>query len=441
MKYRYISKKLSVVFGILFLLIILFISLSSPAFAQKMKRLSLPECMDIALSRNPAIKSAEENLIKARLQTRDAYSSILPKLSTGIDYAHFHSTPSPHDDNYSFYVDLQQPIYDQGKYSVLKKQAYSSIEISESDLDIARQEVLSKVINAYLDTLKASEMVNIARESRDRLGEHLSVAKRRLEVGLVAKNDVLRAEMELANAESRLIHAGTGLSLSNEQLQKTLHMEDEPFSVASIERIAADEKTIGEWIELAYQKRPDYLQMLKRKELASLGISFAKTDFFPFVSLFGNYSKSGERFFPDEEDITVGGRISIPIFEGGIRYTRLRKARHDLSLSEYGEADLKRQIRADVMKAYLNLEDLKATLKAIDKQIEYAQENMRIVEIRYQEGEATNLDVLDANLLLEQAKTDFATLNYDFIMAQFAILKSTGGLTAETIRNSLQLSY
>lgn len=437
MKYSYISKKQFVVLSILCLLFIL----SSPVFAQKMKRLSLLECLDIALVRNPAIKSAKEDLVKTRLQIRDAYSSIFPKITTDFNYTHLDRTPSPYDDNYNFSVDLQQPIFDQGKYSVLKKQAYSSIEISQYGIEVVRQEVLFGVISAYFDTLKASEMVNIAKESRDRLAEHLRVTKRRFEVGQVAKNDVLRAEMELANAESELIHAHKGISLSSEYLQKALHLEDEPFSALSIDRIEADEMPMDEWIALAYQRRSDYLQMVKTKELARLGISFAKTDFFPFVSLFGRYSKSGERFYPDDEDITVGGSISLPIFEGGIRGARLRKARHDLSISEYGEAELKRQIRAEVIEAFLNLEDLKATLKAIDKQIEYAQENMRIVQVRYQEGEATNLDTLDANLLLVQAKTDFATSNYDIFGAQFAILKSVGDLTIDRIRRNLPSSH
>ena len=117
---------------------------------------------------------------------------------------------------------------------------------------------------------------------------------------------------------------------------------------------------------------------------------------------------------------------------------KLRRARHDHSLSEYQEAEMRKRVRLEVIEAFLHMEDLLATLKAIDKQIEHAQENMRIVKLRYQEGEATNLDVLDANLLLVKARTDFATSNYDIMEAGFAIDKAVGNLTVENVRETLE---
>ena len=82
-----------------------------------------------------------------------------------------------------------------------------------------------------------------------------------------------------------------------------------------------------------------------------------------------------------------------------------------------------------------------ARLSAIDKQIEHAKENMRIVKLRYQEGEAMNLDVLDANLLLVKARTDFAALNYDIMEARFTIDKAIGDLTVERVRERLNKDY
>lgn len=423
------------------------------AFSEKPKELTLLECIEIALERNPAIQSAKENVIKARLQIKEAYSSILPKLSTSFQYTHldthdesldpnlptsfqaFFSTP---DDSYDFNVDLSQPLYDKGKFSVLKKQAGLGVEISKHDLESVTQEVILGTISAYLNILKAQEAIVIATESRDRLIEHLRVTKRRFEVGQVAKNDVLRAEMELANAESGLIHAQKAVTSSREHLQKILFIGEEPFTILPITHLVIEEKDLDEMVAFSYQKRPDYLKVNTLKELAMKGISLAKTDFLPLVSLFGQYKRSGEDFFPDDDDVIVGGRVELPIFEGGIRWVRLSRARSDLAISKAQETDLKRQIKVEVVDAQLHLEDLKATLKAIDKQIEHARENLRIVQLRYQEGEATNLDALDANLLLVKARTDFSTLNYDIIKARFAILKAIGDLGIDKIRKVLE---
>ncbi|MGA1842136.1 MAG: TolC family protein [bacterium] len=406
------------------------------------RKLSLYECMDIALKRNPEIKSAKERVIRTRLQIREAFSSILPKLSGDFEYTHQDGTTLfssffP-DENYSFGLTLRQPLFDQGKYFILRPQADISVEISELSLDATKQNVLFGVVRAYISTLKAKEMLAIAKESKDRLAEHLRVTKRRFEVGQVAKNDVLRAEMELANSESELIHAEKALALSYETLRKIIFIEDENLLIDSISDIRKDQRSMNEMINNAYEKRPDYQQLVKGKELAQKGISLAKTDFFPMISIFGEYERSGEHFYPDDDIFTVGGSISIPIFEGGIRYVKLRRARHDHSLAEYQEAEMKKQVRLEVIETFLHMEDLLATLKAIDKQIEHAQENIRIVKLRYQEGEATNLDVLDANLLLVKARTDFVTLNYDIMEAGFAIDKAVGNLNEENIRETLE---
>jgi TolC family type I secretion outer membrane protein len=424
-------------------------------FSQKTERWSLMDCLDLALERNPIIKSAKEKVLEARLQKWEAYSSIFPKISTDLNYTHQEGTPAslsslegmiPKDmklediipeDNYTFSLSIQQPIFDQGKYFILRPQVNLGIEISELNLETSKQNILFGVISAYLTTLKADEMLIIAKESKERLAEHLRVTKRRFEVGQVAKNDVLRAEMELANAESELIHAEKGLALSYEILQKILFIENESFTIMPFSYPQQDQRSLEELTELAYEKRPDYLQVVKTKKLTEMGISLAKRDFFPMINLFCEYERSEDKFFPGNGTTTVGGSISLPIFEGGIRMVRLKRARHDYYISEYQEADMKRQIKVDVFQAFLHLEDLLSTLKAIGKQIEHAQENMRIVKLRYQEGEATNLDVLDANLLLVRAQTDLTTLNYDIIEARFAIDKAIGDLRIEKIRENL----
>ena len=440
----FIRKKLFISVALCLLGIILWIFfVPETGISQTTRNLSIYECIDIALKKNPEIKSAKERVIRTRLQIREAFSSILPKLSADLEYTYQDGTTLfssffPHN-NYSFGLTLQQPIFDQGKYFILRPQADISIEIAELSLEASKQSIILGIIKAYINTLKADETLAIAEESKDRLAEHLRVTQRRFEVGQVAKNDVLRAEMELANSESELIHAEKALALSYEALKKIMFFEDENLSIHPISYIHKDQRSMKEMIYNAYEKRPDYLQMVKAKELAQKGVSLAKTDFFPTISIFGEYEKSSEHFLPDNyTSYTVGGSISVPIFEGGIRSVKLGRARHDHSLAEYKEADMKKQVRLEVIEAFLHIEDLLATLKAIDKQIEHAQENMRIVKLRYQEGEATNLDVLDANLLLVKAKTDFATLNYDIMEAGFAVDKAVGNLTVENIRETLQ---
>ncbi len=346
----------------------LFIFNSSFAYSQEKTELTLFQCLNIALERNPAINSARENLSKSKLLEREAYSSILPTLTTNLEYTHtdiniksdpgsnsdinIKSDPgsnSQPEDNYSFTIELTQPLYDKGIFFTKKEQAYLSIDSSILDLDREKQVILSDVISAYLNILKAQEMIAIAEESKDRLVEHLKVTKRRFEVGYIAKNDVLRAEMELANAESELIHTQMNLALTHENLQSLLLMEEESFAALPLTLNWKEEDDVKKLLNIAYENRPDYLKVIKNKSLAEKGITLAKKEFLPDISLFGRYIKKGENFFPDDRETIIGGRINLPIFEGGIRAVKLRRARYDLSLAEYQEIELKRQIRAETI--------------------------------------------------------------------------------------------
>ena len=120
-------------------------------FAQRLRRLNLIECLEIALEKNPQIKSAEERLVRSRLQIMEAYSSVLPKLSSDFTYTYQNEPPSylssfgdlfPND-NYSLSLSLQQPLFDQGKYRVLRPQAELGVEISKLGMESVKQNISS----------------------------------------------------------------------------------------------------------------------------------------------------------------------------------------------------------------------------------------------------------------------------------------------------------
>jgi len=146
---------------VLFVVILSFlITFPAGCRAQAQTRLSMIECLDIALERNPSVNAAQERVLQSRLQIQEARASMLPRLSTSLEYTHQDTNPDRDpllaqffpDDNYGFSVSLQQPIFDQGKYLVLKPQARLGIEISELQRETVTQNVLSGVIAAYFNT-------------------------------------------------------------------------------------------------------------------------------------------------------------------------------------------------------------------------------------------------------------------------------------------------
>jgi len=128
------------------------------------------------------------------------------------------------------------------------------------------------------------------------------------------------------------------------------------------------------------------------------------------------------------------GELQIPIFEGTLRFSQVKEAKAEYRKSQWILEDLKREIHLQVMQALLDLQKFSASLKATEKQIILAKENLRRIKLQYKEGLASNLDVIDANTLLVKAKIGYTNLNYDQALAYFTMQLALGRLSADEVK-------
>ena len=131
---------------------------------------------------------------------------------------------------------------------------------------------------------------------------------------------------------------------------------------------------------------------------------------------------------PKEELYSIGATISIPFFEKGLRIYRVREKKNEGRQMESQRKNLEQMIRFEVVNAFFSLDSLLSRLKATEKQVEFATENMRITKLQFNEGAASNLDILDANLKLVEAATGRTTREYDIILAKYTLKKTIGDL-------------
>ena len=147
-----------------------------------------------------------------------------------------------------------------------------------------------------------------------------------------------------------------------------------------------------------------------------------------------NYVRREDTFFPDSPEMQYLGELQIPIFEGTLRFAQVKEAKAEYRKSQWILEDLKREIHLQVMQALLDLQKFSASLKATEKQIILAEENLRRIKLQYKEGLASNLDVIDANTLLVKAKIGYTNLNYDQALAYFAMQLALGRLSADEVK-------
>ncbi len=405
------------------------------------RKVTVQEAISLALQRNPTINQKEEELVKARLNIDRAIAVIMPKISSTFTAGH--NLALMDEEQYEFSLGLQQPIYNQGKTWILRDQANINIMIAQNQLLLTKQEVLYQTLHAFYSLLKAKKVKIIALEAVDRLKEHLRVSKIRYEVGQVPETDVLRVEVELAKAEKDLIDAENTIKIAREGLNRFIDL-NESFEVMEpclFSWVIEDEASL---FPKAVKDRPDIQQIRYLQQFAEKEIKIAKSAFLPSFSVMINYVRReynhvDEKILPSQDGTQVLGEVKIPIFEGGLRVANIKEAKADYRKIEWSFEELKREIRLQIMEALLDLQKISASLKATEKQIFLAEETLRRLKLQYQEGLASNLDVIDANTFLVSANTDYSNLLYDKTVAYFKVLKTTGQLSREEIEKLYSL--
>ena len=412
-------------------------------FAKQIYRFTLLDAMKFAQKQNPSIKKAKEDLAKTRLGISSASANIKPIFGMEIGRAHTHSYYiyssddkylSSDDNTNEISIYFDQPIYNQGKFGIEKKRVKIGIDIGQYKIDFIKQKILLDVIGAYFNILKTQKIIVIRQQAKDRLLEYLYSAKIKYDVGEVEKNVVLRAEMELAQAESDLIEAKTNYRTCKEEIKRILNLsrEDDIEIIKSdidIGEITKIKKSIDSFIDCSYKRRSDYQIILKQIELSEENIRLAYSDFLPQINIEATYIKEGEKFWPKEEVYSIGAFMSIPLYNKGLRIYDIKEKKNSLRQMEFQKQELEQQVQFEVKNAYSKLISLIARHKATEKQKEYATENMRITKLQFNEGIASNLDVLDAHLKLVEADTNRATLEYEIIYARYALKMVTGDLS------------
>ena len=282
---------------ILSLLFVLIVAVATASSDGDVPKLTLRESIDIALERSVLVDSAKEDIKASELRKKGAKTSFYPKLSTSYNYTKLHEPPVSKTlgtqlgtrDNYSWEMELTQPVYTGGKITGNYRMSKLGVEISRMGEIATKQDVVLEVKEGYFGILKAERILNVARQSVEQLKAHRDIAKNFFEVGIVPKNDLLYAEVELANGQQDLVRAENGVALAKAKFNTTLRRDiDDPAEVEDILNYTTFKKDIGECLDVALKKRSIIKEYDLRVQRAKEAVTVAKSDIYPSVSVVGN---------------------------------------------------------------------------------------------------------------------------------------------------------
>jgi outer membrane protein len=415
---------------------------------------SLNELYRVALERSEVIKVAEEDLYISERDKDSALADLIPTLSA----FGYHTRYTDAKTSSGF---LLQPDYTNewgtklgttyslgGREFTNLKIAQDGIDQSAFDLHSVREGYLLNVAVQYYAVLRAKREIEIAAANVQRLTKQRDVARKRLEVGESIKTDVLRAEAELADAQSELITSENTLKVANNVLAKTVGIREE-YDVREpqpgIDYRDPDNGDItldflkGECTnpiteclkQLALSERSEIRSLMVQKDIAERSVASAKSSYWPDLSLEGIYSKQENepsRSFELNEQVYGVLRLDFPFYEGGAKKAAVSKAHAKLRQTKYYLSDLKQQISKEVENTYIVATTAVAVLKTRQAAVKFAQENYNLVSKQFQYGLADSVDVIDANTRLITSEREIVNAEYVYQLALLTIKRVTGTL-------------
>ena len=311
------------------------------------------------------------------------------------------------------------PIYTGGKLNGAIKQAKAGYLISEQGLQKAYNDMRSTVTNGYFDMLQADNMQKLGRESVDRLADHLKNVEAQYEVGVVAKVDVLRSQVELANAKQSLIKAENAYQIAEANLNKIVGLPmDTQLKLDNILVYTPYDNDMQYCLDYAAKHRPELEQAKQQVEAAKGALRVAISGHMPQVAATAsqNWNNNNGKNWPGDDNGNwyVGVSVNMNIFDSGVTTSKIHGAEADLAKAHETYRDTVDAVNLDVRSNYLNLREAEKRIDTTKLAVSQAEEDYRIAQLRYMNGVGTNTDVLDAQVALTDAKTNYLQALYDY---------------------------
>lgn len=398
---------------------------ASVAFAAPVE-LSLSDSVALALKNNPSIKMAQSDKDKSKWSVDEAKAGRLPTVSLGSSYSLKDNNPAGTDD-LSNSLRMNWQLYSGGRVEGQIDQAKRGVQVADLGVEKTKQQLKLDTTSAYFTILQTKNLVDVNQQSVSNLQEHLTSVQAKYDVGVVAKSDVLRAEVELANAQQNLIKAQNNYDLAVAGLLNTMTI-DPGTELALTDTLGYQkyDKTLEDSLTAA-QVRPDVAQADENVKIAETAIKVAKSGNRPSVSVSASNGWSGS-VLPEsgDDNWNVGLSASWSLFDAGSSNAKVKQADASLDKVKEQAVQVKNAAALEVRQNYLSMQEAEKRIDTNKVAVGKAEEDLVIAREKYNAGVGTNLDVIDAQLALTQAKTNEIQALYDYNVSVAKIDKAIG---------------
>jgi outer membrane factor, OMF family len=403
--------------------------------------ITLQQAIEIALKNNKEIEEARIQVERSEAVLREARATLFPTLDLESGFSYDDQSllfdnpieqeirdanPDLTDEEVQQLVDaeledsstnsfsfsnglgLNYNIYDSGQRGATIRSAEKQLRTTELQLEIVVEQARFEASTNYYDLQNSDAQVKIEEAAVEDASQTLKDAQLLEKAGLGTRFDVVSAEVELSQAQQRLITANAQQNIARRQLAETLsvsHSTD--LSTAdAIEEVGTWKLSLPETIVQAFKNRAELEQFLLQREIGEENRTIALSQIRPRVSASANYGLSDD--FEDNigftDNYSLGLQATWRLFDGGAARASAEQAEKDSQIAETQFANQRNQIRFNVEQAYFGLESNQKNIATATKEVELAQESLRLARLRFQAGVGTQTEVIDAQTQLTTAR-------------------------------------
>jgi outer membrane protein TolC len=407
----------------------------APAPPQELRAITLDDAIKIALMNNRSILQSREGIEVAKSNELAAVSSFLPQANmvgtylkrdgTVLTGTSPTSTAVSKNETYNGTIQVKENIFAGGQSLMALKQSDISLKSSGEALRQTVQGTVFAVKQAFYGVLLAQETVKVAEAAVSQAEEHLRLGRSRFAAGTVSRFDVLRSEVEVANAKPNLIKAKNALKNANETFKKVLGVDLRyELRLAGELKFEPMEADMASSISRALAARPEIKQTRYQESIQKLNVSSAYARLSPTLDFVANFNRAAAAGHApsNPNDWAYNWNTSFVltwnIFEGGLTYSKIWGARANMRSAEWARIDQEESVKVEVKNAIWSLEESRERIESQAKNVEQAEESLRLAQVRYQNGVGTNVEVIDSEVALTQARTNYIQALYDYSVAK-----------------------
>jgi outer membrane protein len=403
---------------------------------------SLKDAVGFALENNFAIREARERIRQQEGVEIQVKARQIPTVAAAASYtgnAREISSYAPPDNDRAWSITLQarQVLYAGGGVIASVKNAQLAREAAVLELQGIINQQLLAVRTQFYTVLLARERIRVQEDNVRLLEEQLKDAKSRFDVGTTSNFEVLRAEVSLANGQPPLIQARNDSRIAIEQLRQLLGFpagsaasSKTPEFLGALEAGQPVTLQLPDALAAAQANRPELQRLDRLQAAAEQNVKANRSGYLPEIDLVGGYNwVRGTTLIgwdSRREGWTAGLQAQWSIFDGRATQGRVIQARSQAEQARLILAEAALGIEVQVRQAYSSLLEAWELLQASGKTVEQALEALRLANVRYGAGTATQLDVLTSQVAVTQAKLNQLQACYGYSVAQANLREATG---------------